>query len=75
MQNLKKGDVIKCSFNGYEFQVSEVVRHPKYDNDGVPSSVRGHYVGGGASGSDLLYFGGKHPPYNWRDWSVIKQTA
>ena len=74
MQNLKEGDVIKCGFNGYEFQVSEVVRNPKYDIDGVPCIVWGYYVGVGASGTAALVFGGNIPQDNWREWTVIKRS-
>ncbi len=75
MQNLKKGDVIRNTRTDQKVRVSEVIRNPKYDVDGVPCSVQGHFVDDGVH--IAITFGGispSQPVANWLEWMVTERS-
>lgn len=75
MQNLKTGDVIHSSRTDQKVRVSKVTRNPKYDIDGVPCGVQGHFVDSGVH--IAITFGGVHtsqPVADWREWTVIERS-
>lgn len=75
MQNLKKGDVIHNTRTDQKVRVSGVIRNPKYDVDGVPCSVQGHFVDSG--GHIAITFGGispSRPVADWREWTVTERS-
>ena len=56
-------------------RISEVTRNPKYDVDGVPYSVQGHFADDGVH--TVITFGEvspSQPVANWREWTVAERS-
>lgn len=75
MQNLKAGDVIENSKTKQRVKVSEVIRNEKYDVDGVPGVVDGHFIPDGVHISiTFSKISHNHRVADWREWTVIERS-
>ena len=73
MQNISIGQVIKNKKTEQEVKVSRISRNAKYDIDGVPSIVDGHFVDNNVHVSiSFSRISLNQQIEDWRDWEIVR---